>query len=1091
MRASAKHIIATVVFILSLTPVSGQFYNGHQMLFGKNRLQHYDFYWSYYRFDSFDCYFNEYGRELADYASEYATKRIAEIEDYFNYFLEKRLILVIHNKQADFKQSNIGLITGQDDYNISGYSQTIKNKVMIYYEGDHEAFERQISEAITEVMINEMLYDADKIDRVSGSSVITLPDWYIKGLKRHVAFGWDEETENRVRDGFENGRYKKLMNLEYEDATFAGHSFWRFIADTYGEQIIPSIIYLSKIYKNVDEGLMYVLGLKLKEIEKEWREWYREYYSGTLIGSPTPRPENLLEKTKKRRVIQDVKISPDNRYVSWVTYDRGRRIIRLHDTETGREKKVFARDPRFDQKPDNTYPVLGWHPGGDILTFINEEKGRVKIYFYRPSTGDLQDRNLLYFDKVLSFDYAPSGNRIVMSAVKDGLTDIYIHTLASGTNQQVTRDLPDDLNPRYIKGEAGRIIFSSNRLNDTLSVPYDPGAGLSPLFNLFSYDPEKDDGILTMLEEGRYSSRKEPLGEANRTFTYLGNENGTINRFRATFDSTIAYIDTTTHFRYFINSDPLTNYNRNIETHDATPSGKVAQVLFENNSYNLYFGETNSRRVPENEIIISPFRKEQLKALEAADSINTLRQWLIEQDRIRRDTMTRPLYEYYATDEPIDINHYIFEKEKQNLYEMEWRKDYLDIDITGERLSFPPVRIYQTTFYNNYIAFQADFSFLNNSYQVYSGGAPWYNPGLNMLTKIGIVDLFENYRVTGGFRLSADFNSNEYLLSIENLRHLTNKQLIYHKQVFSSVNDTAYFKINSQNRYLVFTRPFTPALAVKGTVFFRSDRYIPQSTDISTLNADDFTRHWAGLKAELIYDNTIKRTSNIYFGTRFKIFGEYFRDIGMKKSDMFVVGGDFRHYLRIHRDLIWANRLAFSSSFGPTRLIYYLGGVDNWMGYFFNKIPMFDNSVAVNPELNYGFQALATNMRGFSQNARNGPNFALINSEIRWPVIRYFAGHPVRSRFLDNLQVVAFGDIGSAWNGLTPWSGDNEWEKEVVTHGPVTITLDTMRDPLIGGFGFGVRSMLAGYFIRADWAWGVENSDILPRVFYLSLSLDF
>ncbi|MEZ5012322.1 MAG: hypothetical protein R2744_12420 [Bacteroidales bacterium] len=27
--------------------------------------------------------------------------------------------------------------------------------------------------------------------------------------------------------------------------------------------------------------------------------------------------------------------------------------------------------------------------------------------------------------------------------------------------------------------------------------------------------------------------------------------------------------------------------------------------------------------------------------------------------------MTRPLYEYYATDDPIDINHYIFEKEKQ------------------------------------------------------------------------------------------------------------------------------------------------------------------------------------------------------------------------------------------------------------------------------------------------------------------------------------------------------------------------------------------------------------------------------------------
>ncbi len=85
-----------------------------------------------------------------------------------------------------------------------------------------------------------------------------------------------------------------------------------------------------------------------------------------------------------------------------------------------------------------------------------------------------------------------------------------------------------------------------------------------------------------------------------------------------------------------------------------------------------------------------------------------------------------------------------------------------------------------------------------------------------------------------------------------------------------------------------------------------------------------------------------------------------------KKSDMIVLGIDFRKYIRIHRELIWANRFAASTSFGPTKLIYYLGGVDNWMGYLFNKIPMFDNTIPVTPNVNYGFQALATNMRGFS-----------------------------------------------------------------------------------------------------------------------------
>ena len=82
---------------------------------------------------------------------------------------------------------------------------------------------------------------------------------------------------------------------------------------------------------------------------------------------------------------------------------------------------------------------------------------------------------------------------------------------------------------------------------------------------------------------------------------------------------------------------------------------------------------------------------------------------------------------------------------------------------------------------------------------------------------------------------------------------------------------------------------------------------------------------------------------------------------------------------------------------------------------------MFNSAIPVTPNVNYGFQALATNMRGFSQNIRNGNNFALINSELRWPVIRYIVGHPLRSNFLNSIQVVGFGDIGTAWSGKSPW----------------------------------------------------------------------
>ncbi|MGC9345114.1 MAG: hypothetical protein ACP5E3_20585, partial [Bacteroidales bacterium] len=201
-------------------------------------------------------------------------------------------------------------------------------------------------------------------------------------------------------------------------------------------------------------------------------------------------------------------------------------------------------------------------------------------------------------------------------------------------------------------------------------------------------------------------------------------------------------------------------------------------------------------------------------------------------------------------------------------------------------------------------------------------------------------------------------------------------------------------------------------------------------------------------------------------------------------------GADFRHYTRIHRTLIWANRFATSTSFGNTPLIYYLGSVDNWTTINPN-VEVFDRSVPIDYSRNYAFQTLATNMRGFTQNIRNGNNFALINSELRWPLIRYFANRPLSSSFLNNFQVVGFFDAGTAWAGLHPWAGENEYDTEEFQNGPVNVVIDSNREPLVAGYGFGLRSRIFAYFVRVDWAWGIENRTILPRIFYFSLNLDF
>lgn len=1090
---SIKNIILSGTFILIFSlQSSGQFYNGHQMDFGKNRVQYNEFYWSFYRFEQFDVYFNEFGRPLADYTAYVASKKIYDIEDFFDYRLDKRLIFLVYNKQSDFKQSNIGLVSGVEETNLGGIRKVLENKVFLFYEGDHRKYDRQIAAAIAQVTINEMINGGDMRDRVSGSSEVKLPDWFEKGLISYLSEPWSIELDNRIRDGIMSGRYKNLNHLEKEDAIIAGHSFWNYIVKQYGEGIVTNILYLTRIHKNLEKGFYYVMGEKIRQLSRNWVDYYKKQYSEHEKTTEQPEHQEFIKKINPKRVYQTARLSPDGRYVAYVTNQLGQYKIWLTDLTNGKTKRIFRKEPRVEQITDYTYPVMEWYPNGKMLTFINEEEGGLVIHYYRMESRKTEEVNLLYFDKILDFDFSDDGSRMLFSAVKNGQTDLYVYDIASGTQEQLTNDLSDDLYPQYIDGSR-RVIFSSNRLTDTAGIYADNGMKLEPVFDLYILDLS-DPGKILRFEEGRHLDKSYPYEYQSSEFLYLGDQNGLRNRYLARFDSTIAYIDTTTHYRYFARSRPLTNYNRNIIEQDYQPgTGKATEILYRNGRYDPGIVPIDPERSRDTKPVPTEYRKIRDREFAVRDSLDHLKQEILEAEQRLRDTMSLPIYSYFRDSSLLDINHYIFEQEKRNYFNQQLLGEYGNLDIDTARFEYPPIRIYETSFYQNFVANQVDFNFLANSYQFFNGSGVYYNPGLNMLFKIGANDLFEDYKIIAGFRFSGDFNSNEYLLSFENLKKRTDKQIIFHRQVYNAFDQesNANQKVTSHQLFYSLKYPFSQVMAIRGTASFRTDRLVTLATDVNNLYKKNLFLSWGSLKGELIFDNTRERIPNIYNGLRFKIFGEVYRQVERKKSDIFILGADFRYYQKIHRELIWANRFAASTSFGHNKLIYYLGGIDNALNYMFNPGKAFNKDIPVDKTQNYVFQTLATDMRGFKQNIRNGNSFVLFNTEIRWPVFRYFINHPIGSKFLNSFQLVGFGDVGTAWTGWNPYNGQNAYDREVIRNGPITVTLNTNREPFVAGVGFGARALLFGYFVRVDYAWGIENFEIQKPLFYLSFNKDF
>ncbi|MDR1865912.1 MAG: hypothetical protein LBR08_10130, partial [Bacteroidales bacterium] len=994
--------------------VYGQFYNGHQMTFGKNRVQYNNFYWSYYRFERFDTYFTQDGNELALYAESVATPELDRIEGFFDYAVEKRIIFIIYNKLTDFRQGNIGLITGIDEYNIGGVTRIVDNKVFLYFDGDHETFKKQIRASIAEIVLNEMLYGSTLRTNMSRSSTINMPEWFNAGLISYISEPWSVEMDDRIKNGIADGRYGKFTRLSGDHAVWAGHSFWRFIEKEYGAAVISNIVYITRLHKDVKRGFMAVLGSNLKGLSKEWRDFYAAQYAGE-DHQPYPETPAMVKKPRKFRIYDRMKISPDGRYMAYVTNDMGKYRIWLHNMETGKRKRIFTREQKLEQIQDYSYPALAWHPSGNILLFIYEEKGGLRMTFYDVAQDELQTRNLLYFEKVLSMDFSPDGGKLVMSASRFGRSDIYVHTLSSATSEAITDDLADDFDPKFVQN-GSKIIFSSTRTDDSIRFEGSTVRRLSPNRNLFIAGYTQRKPVLTPLDGEQYANRTQPIETGKNQYAFLGDRSGVVNRYTATFDSMISFIDTAIHYRYVTRTRPLSNYSRNILHHDVDAERRQTVSLFRDYDRLKTYVEPLTGNDTLQTIPVTAFRQEIIRKQRIADSIDMVARNAVPAVVLGDGNILTPEGDTIRFDrDKTDIYRYVFEVEKLNFYQNEFElTDYRPVDDSVKDAR-NRIHIYQPAFYPNYLVSQADFSFLETSYQSYTGGAVYYNPGFNMLFKLGTNDLFEDYKIIGGVRFGLDFNSNEFLLSFENLKHRLDRQVIFHRQAFENyaTDNYNYYPLKTHTHELFYSLryPFTQTFAVKGTASFRDDRtvFLSDYTIPASLTMPNYHRIWAGLKLELIFDNIRKIGVNIPSGSRYKVFGETYRQLN-ESSDLFVIGADFRHYQEIHRNLIWAGRFAASSSFGRSRLLYYLGSLDNWIT-FLSRRATFDNSVRVDHQENYAYQTLATNMRGFIQNIRNGNNFALINNEIRWPFIQYFANYPL-SNFWSSLQMVGFFDMG-------------------------------------------------------------------------------
>lgn len=1067
MKILHGSLACLLVLMMSTTGFS-QFYDGSNMSFGKNRVQFDKFEWQYYRFKNYETYFYTGGKDLAIYASKSARKHISEIEDFLNFYDHQKIRYIIYNKYHHYKQSNIGIV--DENSNLGGVNKVVGTKVFTYFEGDHKKFEKEIRMGTAEVLLNNFLYGGDWRNFIRNPEMYKMPEWFFSGLVSYLSEDINSEIHDKISDGVLSGRYRKLVQLEGEEARYAGYSIWKYIEDTYGRSVITNILYVTQINKDVESGFLYVLGISLKEMLIEWEFYLENKYQKDRIEIRMPEEEIISKRIRKKWVYTLLDMDPSGRYYAYSRNRKGKFKLYIYDTQTGKRTKIFRHGIKLDRTPHYLYPKVAWHPTGEILAFVYQKKGKLLMNFYEVENKETTSRKIFLMEDILDISYSPDGKQMLFSGVYEGQSDIYLYNIPGNTQNKITDDPFDDVNPVFVNSSRD-IMFSSNRVSELVDPQVKEPDTSNLQYDLFSYKVGSDAEVFSRVTNTENINEVDPFVYRDGDIFYISDEQGVRNLYKTAFDSAITSIDTTIHYRYYYTKDEVSNFRRGVIDFTGTgEKGDEAFLYFKDGKYHMKGGNLRmTEQLTEN---LGPPAEKPIDRSDAGEkSYEEMKQ----------------VFKNPPKEGEVDIHDYQFEHKKETSFTYE--KEVIVFDKLeeseedgSEEFVLPQQRNYNLSFLQDESILQLNNSFLNQQYQPY--GPPYQNSGLGIMFLLGISDLFEDYKVFGGVRYSVQ--SSEYMLSYQNLRRRLDKEYYVGLVNYTTQRGNLEYKNRTTKGALSLKYPFTEVSSMHFGFIGRRDRLIPQASSLAGLEADIINDYWGTYKMAYVYDNTRNKAINIKYGTRYKIFAEYYQQINNEQINMEVVGFDVRHYQKIHRELILLTRIGGSSSFGKGKIVYYLGGVDNWI-----DTDRFSFAQAIDASgQNFKFQALGTNMRGFKQNVRNGSSFAVANAELRWPVIRYFYRKPMRSTFLRNFQLIGFGDIGSAWNGADPYSDENDQTEKQINNGPVIIVLTNSNEPFVGSIGAGFRMVLLGYFVRFDWAWGIENGVIRDEMFHFSLSLD-
>lgn len=454
--------VAVVVCLFTLIASAGP---AEAQYFGRNKVRydHLDF--RVLQTDHFDIYYYPEEEEATRHAARMAERWYTRFSQVLHHSFSRRHTLVLYASHPHFGQTNV--TPSSPSEGTGGLTERTKSRIAMPFAAGLGA---------TDHVLGHEIAHAFQIDiaKAVGQDAFVLPGWFIEGMAEYLSLGsGDRHTAMWLRDAAANKRlptFEQLNDPQYFPYRF-GHALWSFLAARYGDEILGQVM-RSKA-RGATARIREATGQDDDPLLQAWHSSIADAADAADAGGERYSTAHRIAEFDRdgARLHLAPALSPDGRQIMFISErDRLSLDLYLADATTGRIiRKVVstAADPHFDSL-QYIASSGAWDASGGRFAMAALSEGNPVLVIL--DTAGREPRVEIPLDglgEVYNPSWSPDGTRVVFSALKGGLSDLFIYTLATASLQQLTADAYADLHPAW-SPDGRSIAFATDRFTSTL-----------------------------------------------------------------------------------------------------------------------------------------------------------------------------------------------------------------------------------------------------------------------------------------------------------------------------------------------------------------------------------------------------------------------------------------------------------------------------------------------------------------------------------------------------------------------------------------------------------------------------------------------